>query len=110
MNLAEITAEITALERRLELLRAAQMALQALELKIEKGMPLPYPEDKPRATGISAAIRGLISDKGPMTKADIDRALSDRYNLGKGSISGALQAMKVRGVVARTKTGKWTVK
>jgi len=110
MNLSEITEEIAALERRLELLRAAQSALQALEPKIEKGMPLPYPEDKPRATGISATIRGLISDKGPMTKADIDKALSDRYSLGKGSVSGALQAMKVRGVVARTRAGKWTVK
>jgi hypothetical protein len=110
MNLAEITTEIAALEGRLELLRAAQEALLALEPPIEKGTPLPYPEDKPRATGISGAIRGLISNKGPMTKADIDKALSDRYSLGKGSVSGALQAMKVRGVVARTKTGKWTVK
>jgi hypothetical protein len=107
MNLAEITEEIAALERRLELLRAAQTALQALATAPSEATKARMAE---RATGISAAIRDLITDKGPMTKADIDKALSDRYSLGKGSVSGALQAMKVRGIVVRTRAGKWTVK
>jgi hypothetical protein len=119
MNLAEITEEIAALEKRLELLHTAETALKALEGSTNPARVLvdiaDWKEDKPRATGISAAIRGLISEKGPMTKADIDKALSNRSDptslyRGKGSVSGALQAMKVRGVVARTKAGKWIVK
>jgi len=119
MTLAEITAEIAALEKRLELLRAAQTALQALEDSANPARVLvdieDWKEDKPRATGISAAIRDLIADKGPMTKAAIDEALNHRSDptslyRGKGSVSGALQAMKVRGAVARTKAGKWTLK
>jgi hypothetical protein len=66
--------------------------------------------EDPPAKGIAAAIRGLLAESGPMIKPDIERRLAADFRLGKGTISGALQSMKVRGVVARTKGGKWTVK
>ena len=117
--LAQIQEEIKTLETRLELLRTAETALLVLAgAPVEKGVPVPHSnpqdliaEDKTPAKGLAAAIRVLLAGRGLMTKADIDKALSEeKWSLGKGSVSGALQAMKVRGVVARTKAGKWTVK
>jgi hypothetical protein len=111
--LAQIQEEIAKLEERLKLLRTAEAALQALEAKVEKSVyeNNPYLFNNKPTKGLAAAIRTLLTDKGSMTKADIDKALSEaEWFLGKGSVSGALQAMKVRGVVARTKAGKWTVK
>jgi len=110
MNLSEITAEIAVLEKRLELLRAAQTALQALDdapNAMTEATKARIPE---RAVGISAAIRELIKENGPMPKAAIETALSGFRSLRKGTVSGALQAMKVSGVVTRTKAGKWTLK
>jgi len=127
MNLEEITAEIAALEKRLELLRAAEAALIALgcsappidglknlaeTIANSKWLePVTYLKSEGPPKSLAAAIRELLAKEGPMTKAGIDKALSkEEWSLGKGSVSGALQAMKVRGTVARTKTGKWTLK
>jgi len=112
--LAQIQEEIAKLEERLRLLRAAEEALQRLENKDGKlgGKISPNsPSDNPPVKGLAAAIRGFLKEKGPMTKADLDKALSnEKWSLPKAGISGALQAMRVKGVVARSKAGKWTLK
>jgi len=114
MNLSEITAEIVALEKRLELLHAAKTALQALEDSTNPARVLvdieDWKKDIPRATGIAASIREFLGKNGPATKADIETFLSGFRSLRKGTVSGALQAMKVSGAVTRTKAGKWTLK
>jgi hypothetical protein len=125
--LEQIQQEIVQLEARLKLLRTAETAL--LELNMVPPVSMTYKESdrlslpekwrpaaeyihETPAKGLAAAIRSLLAEAGPKTKADIDKALSEDFSmrLGKGSVSGALQAMKVRGIVTRTKAGKWTVK
>jgi hypothetical protein len=121
--LAQIQEEIVKLEARLKLLHAAETALLELDMvpgPVEKGKPvfmtykesdkLSIPETVP-PKGLAPAIRDLLGKEGPMTKAGIDKALSkEEWSLAKGAVSGSLQSMKVRGAVARTKAGKWTVK
>lgn len=108
--LAQIQEEISRIEERLKLLRTAETALLELEPKPKWPEAASYIRPERPAKGIAAAIRELIIRMGPMSKADLDSHLSGSYKLGKGTISGALQAMKVRGVVSRTKAGKWAVK
>ena len=99
-------------EKYLEQLRIAEKALTADRLPNNEPIKVRFVESKPTEApkGVAAAIRGLLDEFGPLTKADIDTHLHDRFSLGEGTVSGALQSMKTRGMVARTKAGKWKMK
>ncbi len=108
--LAQIQKEIAALEKRLNLLRTAETALESLGGKISPNQGDGNLLEPNHAKGIAPTIRDLLRENGPMSKESIDAGLSGRFKLGKGTVSSALQAMKARGAITRSKTGKWTLK
>ena len=112
--LDQIRAEIVAAEERLEKLRTAETLLGELAESLVipaklagKEKPLPWPSEKRPREPLTKAIEAQLGESGPMTKGNLEKALSASRSLGKQAVSASLQAMKSRGVVKLLKSGKW---